>query len=158
MFRLSPAFVLVLITVAHPALAQSSSDAAIRQAVQKYVVAFNAHDANAAAALYTPDGTHTYALGFTHRGRGEIARGLKEQFAGPMRGATLSIRTLHVRLLAPAIAVEEESFTLEGVTSSDNRPLPPLRGVCLAVHQHLEEGWRAAAVQCLLPPPPPPGT
>ena len=84
MSRLPLAFVLVLVTVAHPARAQAPPDAAIRQAVQKYVVAFNARDADAAAALYAPDGTHTYALGFTHRGRGEIARGLKEQFAGRM--------------------------------------------------------------------------
>ncbi len=152
------ALLLSLLAAGQPLGAQETPDAAIREAVQKYVLAFNDHNADAAAALYTVDGTHTYALGYTHRGRAQIAGGLREEFAGPMRAAKISITTLQIRLLKPDIAVEEESFSLEGLTFPDNRPLPPVRGLCLAVHQRIPEGWRAAAVQCLVPPAPPPGT
>ena len=158
MTKVQSALLISLLAAGHPLWAQETPEVAIREAVQKYVLAFNAHNADAAAALYTADGTHTYALGYTHRGRAQIAGGLREQFVGPMRAAKISITTLQIRLLKPDIAVEEESFSLEGLTLPDNRPVPPFRGLCLAVHQRLPEGWRAAAVQCLIPPAPPPGT
>ena len=141
------------VVTATPAFCQDPAEAPIREAVQKYVAAFNAGDADAAAATYAADATHTYALGFTHRGRAAIADGLRELFAGPMKGAKISITTLRVRSLAPTIAVEEEAFSLKGLVSPDGRPLPPVRGLCLAVHQQRGRQWLATAVQCLVPPP-----
>ncbi len=141
------------VVTAAPAFCQDPAEAPIREAVQKYVAAFNAGDADAAAATYAPDATHTYALGFTHRGRVEIAGGLRELFAGPMKGAKISITTLRVRSLAPTIAVEEEAFSLKGLVSPDGRRLPPVEGLCLAVHERRGRQWQAAAVQCLVPPP-----
>ena len=61
---------------------------AIRERVKQYESAYNSGDGDAVAAIYAVNGTHTYALGFTHRGRLEIGKGLKEQFAGPMRSGT----------------------------------------------------------------------
>ena len=144
---------LVVLLSATLATAQNPSETAIRAGVQKYVAAFNSGDGEGAAALYTPDGTHTYAFGFTHRGRTEIARGLKELLGGPLKGARLAISTTNVRFLTPAIAVEEEAFSIEGLTSPEGKLAPPVRGLCLAVHQQLEQQWLAAAVQCLVPPP-----
>lgn len=144
-----------MVVTTAPAFCQDPAEVPVREAVQRYVAAFNAGDADAAAATYTPDGTHTYALGFTHHGRGEIAGGLKELLAGPMKGAKISITTLRVRSLAPTIAVEEEAFTLEGLAAPDGRPSPPVKGLCLAVHQQQGQQWLAAAVQCLVPPPGP---
>lgn len=141
------------VATAAPALCEDPAEAPIREAVQKYVAAFNAGDADAAVATYAPDATHTYALGFTHRGRVEIAGGLRELFAGPMKGAKISITTLRVRSLAPTIAVEEEAFSLNDLVSSDGGPLPPVHGLCLAVHERHGRQWLAAAVQCLVAPP-----
>lgn len=141
------------VVAATPGFCQDPAEGPIREAVQKYVAAFNAGDADAAAATYAPDATHTYALGLTHRGRGAIAGGLRELFAGPMKGAKISITTLRVRSLAPTIAVEEEAFSLEGLVSPDGGRLPPVQGLCLAVHQQRGGQWLAAAVQCLVPPP-----
>lgn len=138
---------------AAPGFCQDPAEAPIREAVQKYVAAFNAGDADAAAATYAPDATHTYALGFTHRGRAGIASGLRELLAGPMKGAKISITTLRVRSLAPTVAVEEEAFSLEGLVTPDGRRLPPIQGLCLAVHERQDQRWLAAAVQCLVPPP-----
>ena len=106
----------------------------------------------APAATYTVDGSHTYALGYTHHGRAAITGGLHELLSGPMRGARLSITTLQIRFLTPTIAIEEESFSVEGLSSPEGQPLPPAEGFCLVVHQRQEEQWLAAAVQCLVPP------
>jgi uncharacterized protein (TIGR02246 family) len=152
--RLLLILIVALVTAA-PTLCEQSPDVGIREAVQNYVRAFNAGDADAAAATYTPNGTHTYAVGATHRGRTEIARGLHEMFAGPLKGAKISIETLRITPLSETIAVEEEAFSLDGLQSPSGERLPQLRGLCLAVHQYLDGKWSAAAVQCLVPPPPP---
>lgn len=144
------------LAIAAPASGQPSAEGAIRAALDKYVKAFNAGDADAAAATYTPEASHTYALGYTHHGRAEIAQGLRELFAGPLKGARLSIASLKVRLLTPDIAVEEESFSLIGLRSADGQAQPDVNGLCLAVYQRQGAEWFAAAVQCLLPPAGPP--
>jgi uncharacterized protein (TIGR02246 family) len=134
---------------------QQAVENAIRQRVKQYVAAYNAGDADAVAAIYAVDGTHTYALGFTHRGRTEIAKGLAEMLGGPLKGTRMAIDPLHIRALSADVAVEEASFTLGGLKDADGATLPPIDGLCLAVYQRQGEEWFAAAVQCMVPPPPP---
>jgi len=95
---------------ASPALSQDSVEIAIRERVKQHESAYNSGDAEAVAAIYAVNGTHTYALGFTHRGRLEIANGLKQQFAGPMKGTRIAITQLHIRARTPHVAVEKGPF------------------------------------------------
>ena len=132
---------------------QHSAEAAIRERVRQYETAYNAGDADSVAAIYAVDGTHTYALGFTHRGRLEIANGLKEQFAGPLRGTRIAINPLHIRALSANVAVEEASFSLSGLKGPGGTDLSPVTGLCLGVYHQQGGLWFAAAVQCMVPPP-----
>jgi len=138
---------------ASPGFSQRSVEAAIRERVRQYETAYNAADADAVAAVYSVDGTHTYALGFTHRGRLEIAKGLKELFAGPFKGTRVSINPLHIRALSPDVAVEEASFSIMGLKEPSGAELPPVTGLCLGVYQRQGHLWFAAALQCMVPPP-----
>jgi uncharacterized protein (TIGR02246 family) len=132
---------------------QDPADAAIRQVVKRYETAYNRGDADAVAAIYAPDATHTYAIGITHRGRGEIAQGLREMLAGPLRGTQMELNPVRIRSLSSEIAVEEAAFTLTGLRGPDGTAMPPVAGLCLAVYQREAENWFAAAVQCMVPPP-----
>jgi uncharacterized protein (TIGR02246 family) len=149
---------LVCLALFIPAIVSSeeSVESAIRNRVKQYEAAYNAGDAEALAAIYAVDATHTYALGFTHRGRTEIANGLKEQFAGPFKGTHMAITPLNIRALRPDVAIEEASFFLTGLKDAGGIDLPPISGLCLAVYQKEGEQWYAAAVQCMVPPPPQP--
>ena len=138
------------------AFGQKSVEAEVRERVKQYEMAYNAGDAEAVAAIYAVDGTHTYALGFTHRGRLEIAKGLKEQFAGLMKGTRISIAPLHIRALSAEVAVEEASFSLTGLKGPGGSAVPPVNGFCLGIYQKQGNQWFAVAVQCMVPPPPPP--
>lgn len=133
----------------------SPVESAIRDRVRQYEAAYNAGEADAAAAIYAVDGTHTYALGFTHRGRQEIAAGLRELFAGPFKDTRVAITPLHIRALTSEVAVEEESFSVTGLRDPSGADLPPVTGMCLAVYQKQDDLWFAAAVQCMVPPPAP---
>ncbi len=127
----------------------------ILRRVREFEAAYNAGDADALAAIYAVDGTHTYALGFTHRGRTEIGKGLKEQFAGPFKGTKMAITPLRIRALSSSIGVEEASFTLSGLKGADGAVLPPFGGFCLVVYQKDGDTWYVAAAQCMVPPPMP---
>lgn len=145
----------LVLVLSIPACTQQSPEEAIRNRVKQYEAAYNAGDADAVAAIYAIDGTHTYALGFTHRGRTEIANGLKEQFAGPMKGTSISITPLHIRAISSQVAVEEASFTFSGLKDANGTTLPAFNGLCLGVYQKDGDQWFAVAVQCMIPPPPP---
>ncbi len=130
-----------------------TAEEAIRDRIKQYEAAHNAGNAEAAASIYAVDGTHTYALGVTHRGRAEIAEGLRDQLAGPMKGTRISIIPLRIRALSPDVAVEEASFLLSGLRDPNGKASPPVAGLCLGVYQKIGEQWYAVAVQCMIPPP-----
>jgi uncharacterized protein (TIGR02246 family) len=134
------------------AFSQESVEAAIRERVKQYEAAYNAGDADAVAAIYAFDGSHTYALGFTHRGRFEVATGLKEQFTGSLKGTRIMIKPLRIRALSIDVAIEEASFSVTGLKDASGVELPPVCGLCLGVYQKHGHEWFAAAVQCMVPP------
>lgn len=137
------------------ALAQEPEETAIRARVKEYVAAYNRGDAKGVAAIYAEDGTHTYATGFTHRGRPEIEKGLRDSLAGPLKGTQIAITPERIRLLGEAVAVEEATFLLSGLKTAAGVQAGDVKGLCLGVYQKQGQRWFAAAVQCFVPPPPP---
>ena len=108
------------------------------------------------AAVYAVNGTHTFANGITLRSRAEIARGLKEQYDGMLKGTRMTITPLEIRFLSTEIAVEEGSFVLSGLKDTGGADLPPFNGLCLIVYQKEGDQWYIAAAQCMVPLQPPP--
>jgi uncharacterized protein (TIGR02246 family) len=146
----------MLFVISSPIFGQVAAEEEIRNRVKQYETAYNAGYADSVAAIYAINGTHTYAFGVTHRGRLEIANGLKEQFAGTLKGTRMKITPLHIRPLSSNIAVEEASFGLSGLKDANGVELPTVSGFCLVVYQKENDQWYIAAAQCMVPPPPPP--
>ncbi len=132
---------------------EEAVEAAIRQRVGEYQSAYNRGDAKAVAAIYTEDGSHTYALGFTHRGRVEIAAGLEQMFAGAMKGTQIVLTPTKIRAVTTEVAVEEATFEMTGFKTPEGAEVGPLKGLCLAVYKKQGAEWFAVAVQCMMPPP-----
>jgi uncharacterized protein (TIGR02246 family) len=148
-------FLAILLTAAilpAGARAQDPADVGIRQQLERYQEAYNRGDVEGMAAIYAPDASHTYAFGVTHHGRAEIAQGLRELFAGMMKGTQMEVVPLRIRSISPDVAVEEAAFTTTGVKGPDGAALPPIKGFCLAVYQRLGETWLVQAIQCMVPP------
>lgn len=129
-----------------------AADAGIRARVKEYAAAYNRGDAAAVAGIYAVNGTHTYALGFTHRSRAEIEAGLRDMFGGPLKGTQMQITPEHIRVISDGVAIEEASFVLTGLRTPTGVEMDAVRGLCLGVYQKHEDQWFAAAVQCLVPP------
>lgn len=93
----------------------SSSAAADEQQIQKAVTTFveqyNAHKADAVAALFAPDARMTLRGGTEMNGREEIKKSLEEDFAESPKMA-MSVVVDSIRFLTSDVAVEEGYSTL----------------------------------------------
>ncbi len=88
---------------------RADEEAAIRQAVESYVAAFNGADAKALAAMWSPEAVYTNPLsGVQVVGREAI----EQQFAGifaESKGAKLEAITHSIDFISPGVAVEDGS-------------------------------------------------
>src|SRR5262245_52639168 len=85
---------------------QAADEAAIRKAAASYVEAFNKHDANALAELWSPDAV------YLNRSTGEQAAGraaIAEQFVAQFKeqpNVKIELSVASVQFLSPNVAVE----------------------------------------------------
>jgi uncharacterized protein (TIGR02246 family) len=91
----------------------SPEESAIRANADKYVEAFNAGDASALAALWSPDAVYVDSdTGEQVEGREAIAQRFAHQFAAGEPRPTLSVAVLSVRLITSEVAMEDGIVTL----------------------------------------------
>jgi uncharacterized protein (TIGR02246 family) len=80
----------------------------VEAALDRLSAAWNAGDAAAYAAGFTPDATYVVFDGTVLRGRGEIEDGHRWLFDGPLRGSTMGFASgddgPQVRAVAPGVA------------------------------------------------------
>lgn len=85
---------------------QAASEAAIREAVASYVAAFNEANAQALAALWSPEAVYTNSLsGEQVVGREAIEKQFVAIFA-EAKGAKLEAKTDAIQFISPSVAVE----------------------------------------------------
>jgi uncharacterized protein (TIGR02246 family) len=132
-----------------PALAQqnttapSADEVQLRRSVLAFVEQYNAHKADALAALFAPGARMTFADGTEVDGREAIAKSFAETFAaGPK--TEISVVVDSIRFLTPTTAVEEGTTTLfpdgETLTSS---------GRYTVLHTKQGSGWLMQAVRVI---------
>jgi uncharacterized protein (TIGR02246 family) len=109
--------VLCVVIVACGAFSASAADpaagkAAIEKAVASYVAAFNAGDAKALAALWSPEGVYTSRLsGDQVVGREALEKDFAALFVR-LKGAKLKVSTESIDFVSPNVAVEQGRATV----------------------------------------------
>jgi len=90
----------------------NTAKAAIEKAVQSYVAAFNAGDAKALAALWSPEGVYTSRLsGDQVVGREALEKDFAALFVH-LKGAKLKVSTESIDFVSPNVAVEQGRATV----------------------------------------------
>ncbi|WP_197454448.1 SgcJ/EcaC family oxidoreductase [Stieleria varia] len=114
---------------------------AIRDASQSFVDAFNHHDANAVAALWTKDGEYIDGAGRVLVGRDEISKDYHEYFAAnPEAKITIVIDSL--RLLSSDTAIEDGRAAVESSAGNTG-----LFATYTVVHAKVNGHWMMASVR-----------
>ena len=95
------------------ALGQEVDDrAAIEESIQSYVDAFNARDAKALAAHWSPEGVYIRRVdGNQIRGRDKLEEEFAAQFADH-QGARIEVATESIDFVSPNVALEEGTATI----------------------------------------------
>ncbi len=116
---------------------------------QKFISAWNAGDAHAAAAFYAEDGTRVGASGDVSHGRAAIEVAYTKLFDGPMKGASVEWHPA-VRLLAPEVAVAQGPITIRRASGG-----APIEGYAVDVWKRTGGRWQVVEGHPKLFPPPP---
>ena len=123
---------------ARPAADRSADEAAIRKNIARFVKAYNAADAKAIAALFTPDGQVEDENGNVSDGREAIAHAFAEIFAAnPKRDLQVSVGS--IRFIGTDLAVEVGTTT-ETVAPNE----PPENDRYTVLHIKRNGKWQMA--------------
>ena len=114
-------------------------EAAILQAVESYVAAFNRGDAAAVASLWHEDGEWISPGGDRIKGRQAIQAEMEAYFEEG--GGRIDLGDPQIRFLAPSVAVEE------GRASVFRRGELPFETTYLAIHVKTDKGWKLESVR-----------
>jgi uncharacterized protein (TIGR02246 family) len=120
---------------------RSQDERAIRQTAEDFAKAYNAHDAQAIAKLFAPDGELVSEEGAVVQGRDAIA----QEFAAVFRqypDAKIKIEIRSVRLLTPGVAAEDG---IASVTRESGEAATPTRYT--VVHAKQDGRWSIASTR-----------
>jgi uncharacterized protein (TIGR02246 family) len=140
---------LLAVGLAAPAAASTPADEAeIRAVQQQQATAWNAHDIDAYAALFTEDAHVINVLGWHWKSRAELKAKLGRGFASAFAHSRLTIGDVDVRFLAPAIAVAHVGWTMTGAASPTGGAGDiPQQGIQTLVLTKRDGTWRIAEFQ-----------
>jgi uncharacterized protein (TIGR02246 family) len=138
--RASTCLVCILFAAATAAQEVSQNKTAFEQSARAFVTAYDAGNAAAIAALWTPDGE--YSVGSqTLKGQAEIKKLYEEHFkVNP--GSKMEVRIDSVRNLAPNLVLEEGVASVTGGAAGTNTA-----SAYTAVHTKLNGKWLMASVR-----------
>ncbi|MBX3421420.1 MAG: SgcJ/EcaC family oxidoreductase [Pirellulaceae bacterium] len=115
-----------------------ADEAAVRKAIADYIAAFNGGDVNSLVDAWSDDAVWVNSFGMRFEGKENIAAELRAGLAGK---ATLDVRDVSIRVVAPQVVIEEGTaiFSMEGTTLS--------QASYEAVHVLGEKGWKIATLR-----------
>jgi uncharacterized protein (TIGR02246 family) len=97
-----------------PALSAQKSDPEMQAFIDQYRNAWNAADAKALAAFYTPDALRIGLTGQLLVGRDAIQRGYGFTLAGPLKGTRMSVQMIYTEALTPDVRLLHGTYEVSG--------------------------------------------
>jgi len=103
-------------------MAQVAVNEAVDQLLGEIAEAWNAGDARAYGARYSPDGTFTNTNGTIDLGRDDLIRTAEEAFRRVLAGTKVSLAVRKLRLIRPDVAVADLDTRVSGMQVAGNGP------------------------------------
>jgi len=126
-------------------MAQVAVNEAIDRLLGELAEAWNAGDARAYGARFSPDVTFTNSDGTVDLGRDEVVRHAGEAFQGVLAGTKLSLAVRKLRLVRPDVAVVDLDLRISGMPvlppGTGNGSGGEVRTSLLLVLLEEDDGW-----------------
>ena len=129
------------------AVSAQKPDADAQKVADDYTAAFNKGDAKAIGALYATDATRLGPDGSWLVGRAAVEKVYADGFAGPLKGAKLTLTPGHSQVVTPDVRVIEGRFAVDG--------LAPIKGRYVNTIVRRGKAWLLASVVTITDPPAP---
>jgi len=137
-----------------PASAQTK-DPALDKLAADWAAAFARGDAKALAGFYTENAVRITPEAGKTIGRSAIEKEFASNFAGPWKGAKITIKVGSTQSLSADIAVNEGTYEVSGIHTPDGKPAPPVTGSYLNTIVKKDGSWVLASNAAVTPQRPP---
>ena len=127
------------------------NEKAVRAAYDKFVAAWNRHDAAAMAKMYTVDGDHLEPDGNHVDGRAAVELLFKRQHDTAFADSRLMLSIQDVWFVTQDVALVDGGYALSGARMPDGKELPERRGHLTAVLLTENGEWLIAASRLMIP-------
>lgn len=122
--------------------------------VDRFVRAWNAHDADALGELFSEEADFVNAEGQWSQGRPWIRAQLERAHATRFKGTTLVETNTKLRMVRDNVAVLHFQWELQGEVDAAGKPAPTRHGIMQIVAVQEVKGWRILSAQDTKVPPP----
>lgn len=138
---------LLLLVFAAPPIHAGTQDEEneIRQVESRWQDAWNRHDMDALAGLFTKDADFVQVNGRRWVGTEEIRKNHAAVHAMMFKESTWKNIDTDIRFLSPSIAIVHTTWSLSGDKNPDGSPRQPRDGIFTQVFQKLDGKWLIAA-------------
>ncbi len=120
----------------------SSKIAEVTRVINSFADAWNRHDMNAFAELFTEDAEFVNVVGLWWKGRSEIKAAHEFTHQTMFKNSSLSMQEIATRFPAPGFAIARCRWTLEGHVSPDGDALPLRNGILVNILEDVSGAWR----------------
>lgn len=127
--------------------AQADDEQAIKQVEARWQDAWNRHDVDALAALFTEDASFVQVAGRRWDGPEDIRKNHALVHAMQFKESVWTNRDLDIRFLAPDIALIHQTWSMAGDKNPDGTPRPPRDGIFTQVFVKRDGKWLITASQ-----------
>jgi uncharacterized protein (TIGR02246 family) len=136
---------LSLVLTVPPILAAPQDEDEIKQVESRWQDAWNRHDMDALAALFTKDADFVQVNGRRWVGTEEIRKNHAAVHAMMFKDSVWKNSDTDIRFLSPSIAIVHTTWTLSGDRNPDGSPRQPRDGIFTQLLQKLDGKWLIAA-------------
>jgi uncharacterized protein (TIGR02246 family) len=137
------AIVVAFLASVAPAVAdQAEDEKAIREASEKVMAAFNAHDAKAQTPLFDEK---IEAWNGTGKGRAEHEKGYVEYFQNRPKIGMKHLDEIGIVFITPDVAIHKLRREMTGRVDADGKPLPDVKHLHARVFVKRNGKWLLAA-------------
>jgi uncharacterized protein (TIGR02246 family) len=112
-----------------------------------FVEAWNRHDMQALAALFTEDAHFVNVVGMWWKSRAEIEAAHAATHASIFKNSHLDARVAAKTPLGSGMTALHVTWRLTGQTQPDGTPSGPRRGILLLIASEAPDGWRIRVAQ-----------